>query len=79
MLAFNKRNNEPRAIKSINKSTITPDEKAQFRYFAEMDILRSLQHPNIIKVYEVFEDNRCYHMVTEFWAGGELFSYIVKR
>ena len=43
-----------RAVKIIKKESITPDEHENFKN--EMNILRKLDHPNILKVYEVFED-----------------------
>ena len=44
-----------------------------------MEILSRLSHPNIIRLYEVYEDRLHYNMVTEHCSGGELFDYIVKR
>jgi calcium-dependent protein kinase len=33
--------------------------------FAEMDILKELDHPNIVKIYELFQDQKNYYIVTE--------------
>ena len=44
-----------------------------------MDILRRLDHPNILKLYEFYEDDRSYHLVTEMCTGGELFDMIIKK
>ena len=35
-------------------------------FFSEIDILKTLDHPNIIKVYEVFEDEIDYYLITEY-------------
>jgi calcium-dependent protein kinase len=32
----------------------------------EMNILRKLDHPNILRLHEVFEDNRKFFLVTEY-------------
>jgi len=41
--------------------------------------LRSLDHPNIVKIHEYFEDkDRCY-IITEILKGGELFDEITRR
>jgi len=45
----------------------------------EIDTLRSLDHPNIVKVFEYFEDERNFYIVTESISGGELFDEIIKR
>ena len=45
-----------RAVKIIKKESITSEEHETFKN--EMNILRKLDHPNILKVYEVFEDAR---------------------
>ena len=42
----------------------------------ELESLRQLDHPNIIKLYDIFEDPRSYFMVTELCTGGELFDVI---
>lgn len=38
-----------------------------------------MDHPNIIKIYEVYEDDKHIHLVTELCTGGELFDYILEK
>lgn len=38
-----------------------------------------LDHPNILKLYEVFTDEKRYYIVTELCKGGELFDEILKK
>ena len=45
----------------------------------ELDILTQLDHPNIIKVFEEYEDDMYYHFVMEHCSGGELLERIVKK
>ena len=45
----------------------------------EIAILKKLDHPNIIKIYETFEENKNYFLVTELCKGGELFEQIEKQ
>jgi calcium-dependent protein kinase len=47
--------------------------------FGEVEILKNLDHPNILKMYESYEDNKKYYIVTELCGGGELFDEIVGR
>ena len=42
----------------------------------EIDILKKLSHPNIVKIYEFYETNNCFYLVNEMCAKGELFNYI---
>ena len=43
----------------------------------ETAILKALDHPNILKIYEIFEDKSKLYLVTEYCKGGELFDEIV--
>ena len=45
----------------------------------EINILKSLSHPNIVKIYEFFDTVLYYYIVTEYCKKGELFSYIKNR
>ena len=45
----------------------------------ELNILKMLDHPNIIKLYETYEEDDQVHLVTEYCSGGELFDFIVKQ
>ena len=45
----------------------------------EIEMLKTVDHPNILKYYECFEDKHNYYIVTEFCAGGELINFILKE
>ena len=45
----------------------------------ELFIMRSLDHPNIIKFHESYIDHRYVHIVMEYCNGGELFDRIVEN
>lgn len=55
------------------------EEKEKVRLKFEIDILKNLDHPNILRLYEVFEDKKYIYLVTEYCMGGELFDEILKR
>ncbi|CAG9331723.1 unnamed protein product [Blepharisma stoltei] len=61
------------AIKTLQKSKI----RAHPNYlFQEIDIIKKLDHPNIVKLYDVIEEPSCYHLVMEYCSGGELYDKI---
>jgi calcium-dependent protein kinase len=66
-----------RAVKVLRKSHMDEDEKRMF--FNEINILKDLDHPNILKMYEFFEDEKRYYIVTDICKGGELFDEIIAR
>ena len=45
----------------------------------EITILKDLDHPNIVKMYEFWEDEEWIYIVTEICKGGELFDEILNR
>eukprot|EP00931_Biecheleriopsis_adriatica_P094693 TRINITY_DN6831_c0_g1_i1.p1 TRINITY_DN6831_c0_g1~~TRINITY_DN6831_c0_g1_i1.p1 ORF type:complete len:585 (-),score=126.07 TRINITY_DN6831_c0_g1_i1:129-1883(-) len=61
------------AIKSIDKSFT----KNLDRLRQEVDIQASLDHPNICKLYETFEDHKKMYLVMELLEGAELFDRII--
>jgi calcium-dependent protein kinase len=38
-----------------------------------------LDHPNIVKIFEFYQDEKYFYIVTEFCAGGELFDRITQK
>ena len=77
-LGINKYTNEKVAIKLLEKKKIT-EKKDLERIFREMSIVKNLNHPNIIKTYEIFENEKYYYIIMDYCKGGELFDYIVKK
>eukprot|EP00801_Mesodinium_rubrum_P003161 Mrub_03161.p1 GENE.Mrub_03161~~Mrub_03161.p1 ORF type:complete len:463 (+),score=141.88 Mrub_03161:81-1391(+) len=66
---------EERACKIIPKSKV----KDLNRLKQELGILKKLDHPNIVKLYEYYEDQKCVYLVMEMLRGGELFDRIVAQ
>lgn len=63
-----------RAVKIIPKSKV----KDRARFDSEIDVMKTLDHPNIIKLYETFEDAKCIYLVMDMCTGGELFDKITE-
>jgi calcium-dependent protein kinase len=66
-----------RAVKIIKKDLLSRLDRKQL--LNEMTILKHLDHPNIVKIYEYFEDPLRFYIVTDIVEGGELFDEIVRR
>jgi len=69
----NKATGVTRAVKAISKSQM----KNLDRFKQEIAIMKIMDHPNIIKLYESFEDHRNIYLILEICAGGELFDRII--
>ncbi|KAJ3339763.1 Map microtubule affinity-regulating kinase [Entophlyctis luteolus] len=63
------------AIKVIDKTTL--DEKKLGKLYREVRIMKMLNHPHIVKLYEVIETNYTVFLVMEYASGGELYDYLV--
>ena len=55
------------------------DESEKASMLNEINILRNLDHPNIVKIFEYFEDDKRFYIVTEHIQGGELFDEVIAR
>lgn len=71
-----KKNGESAAVKIIDKSRIQ-DKKDMLK--AEVDILKNVEHPNIVLLKEMFETQSYIFLVMELISGGELFDKICER
>lgn len=76
-MATNKRTGEKAAVKCILKKSLPQDDEAALKQ--EVVILKSMNHPHIIKCYGFYDDGESYFLVMEYLAGGELFDRIVKK
>ncbi|XP_016969510.2 mucin-5AC isoform X5 [Drosophila rhopaloa] len=77
-LGINKETGQEVAIKIIKKCKIEA-EADLVRIRREVQIMSSVHHPNIIHIYEVFENRDKMVLVMEFAAGGELYDYLSER
>lgn len=64
------------AIKVLNKERLKENILA---IKEEVRILTRLDHPNIVKYYETYDDTKYMYLVMEYCSGGELFDRIAKQ
>ena len=72
-LCDHNRTGDVRAVKILHKSGISEHDIRMRSVFLEVEILKTLDHPNILKVYEYFEDDNDYYIVMEYCPGGDVF------
>ncbi|XP_048455678.1 MAP/microtubule affinity-regulating kinase 3a isoform X6 [Rhincodon typus] len=63
------------AIKIIDKTQLNPTSLQKL--FREVRIMKCLNHPNIVKLFEVIETEKTLYLVIEYASGGEVFDYLV--
>ena len=66
-----------RAMKVIKKETLQDQDDEQL-FLKEIEILKSIDHPNIVKIFEYYADNCNFYIIIEFVTGGELYSELTK-
>ena len=65
------------AIKCVQKAGLNQEDEQALK--EEVRILRAMNHPNVIKLEDFYEDEMSYFIVMEMAQGGELFDKIVEK
>ena len=76
-LGKNKKTNEEVAIKILCKTNMRNDQLTLIK--TEIDILKICHHKNIIKLYDIFENENFFYIIMEYCSGGDLFSYLERN
>jgi len=67
------------AIKIIRKDKVGEHQLLQMLMDNELQVLEGTAHPNIMRIYELLNDDKFYFIVSEYIRHGELYDFIVKR
>ena len=67
------------AIKSFNKNNLKSNSENMKKILYETNLMKKLNHPNITKILELFEDKEYILIIMEYINGGNLFSFLKKR
>ena len=61
-----------RALKEISKESmnVKPENEEEIRN--EIEVLKNIDHPNIMKIFEFFEDEKNIYLINEFCGGGDV-------
>lgn len=65
------------AVKIIDKTKLDADDEAALK--VEVEILQTVDHPNIVQLHQIFDCPKVFYMVMELMTGGELFDRIVAK
>nr|CAH8840303.1 unnamed protein product [Trichobilharzia regenti] len=63
------------AIKIIDKTQLSPSSRQKL--FREVRLMKLLDHPNIVKLFEIIDNDKILYLVMEYASGGEVFDYLV--
>ena len=66
------------ALKILPKSKFTHPTMRQLM-MQELEILATLDHPHIVRVHDLMEDNKNFYVVSELVQGGELYDFLIKK
>ena len=61
-----------RALKEISKETMNVNEENEEEVRNEIEVLKNIDHPNIMKIFEFFENDKSIFLVNEFCGGGDV-------
>jgi BR serine/threonine kinase len=78
-LAVHSETNTPVAIKIVAKSTFEQKPGLQMKVRREIALMKIVNHPNILRLIDVFESPNHLFIVLEYAEHGELFDYLVAR
>ena len=73
----NKYTNITYAMKVINKNNVTASDENEI--LNEINILKTIDHPSIMKIFEFYSNNNSYSIITELCPKGELFDEIINN
>lgn len=75
--AVHKSNGAEFAVKTAKKIKMQA-EQIEFQR-KEIETLKVAQHPNIVRLQDIFEDDKFFFIVLEFIPGGDLYDYMLAR
>ncbi|CAF2036093.1 unnamed protein product [Rotaria magnacalcarata] len=65
------------AIKIVNREALS--ESVLLKVEREIAIMKLIEHPHVLRLYDVYESRKYLYLILEHVAGGELFDYLVKK
>ena len=79
LLVRNKITGKTRAMKIIKKKNLLSNSSqgsTDLEILNEINILKQIDHPNVVKIFEFYNSDDAYYLITEYCEGSELFKLI---
>lgn len=74
---ISKTNDSKVAVKILTRAKMDAEHEKSLRY--EVDLMSALNHPNIVRFFDFYEEKEYFYVVMEIITGGELFDRIVRK
>ncbi|KAG0032415.1 Serine/threonine-protein kinase brsk1 [Podila clonocystis] len=78
-LGRHRKTNEQVAVKIISKASLANKAAVHRGIEREIAIMKLINHPHVIRLYDVYETEKELFLVMEYVSGGELFEYLVNK
>jgi serine/threonine protein kinase len=78
-LGFHKDTGFKVAIKIMNKEVLSSRPSMRKKVEREIVVMKVIDHPNVLKLHDVYETSKYLFLVTEYVEGGELFDYLINK
>ena len=73
-LVYHNKTKTKRCLKVYKKMKMESTNQNKFE--EEIELIKKLDHPNIFEIYEFYDDEETFYLITEYLEGGELFDFI---
>ena len=67
------------AMKSMSKKKLKEGKNNKAKVDNEVELLKTIDHPGIVKLYEIFETDEHYLIIIELCPGGDMIGYVRRR
>lgn len=67
------------AVKTINKDNFLINKRALPALMNEIEIMRALSHPRLLKLHKIYEDEDMIHLVLDWMDNGDLYERVTRR
>jgi len=78
-VALKNETNVTYAVKAFNKDFISSSDKGKESLINEVNVMRKLNHPYLLRLYESHETENSIYFIVDVISGGELIKYVKEK